>query len=480
MVALGEAVGLDPAAVATGLAGCASVPGADGADRGRPAVRGRRRLRPQPGLAPGRARPARAGRGGPWRRAHRGVRLGRRARHGQAPAHGPDRGRASPAGGRDRRGPARRGPRRDPRCHRARRRGGRQARDHDLLLIPDRASRHRGRASSAPGPATSCCSPARATSARSSVRTARAPWDERTVAEASPSASSGSAEHRCYPCRPWPRPRHARRPRTKPAPRDAGPRGRRAPRRAPTRPAEPGRPAIPISKRSARRCWRRSPSTTPTRTSDRVDAGVRPRRRGPRRPAARDRRAVRHPSDRLGPDPRRARRRPGRDPGRAPPRRPRGHRVQPDRRRGALRRRGRPARRRRHEALEVQHPQPRAAAGREHPQDAPGDGPGHPGRAHQARRPAPQHAHAVRPAVGQAAAHRPPDDGDLRAAGRAARHLADQVGARGPRVQGARAGAVPRARHAPRHPAQGAARPTSSARSPSFDPSSRRPASTPT
>jgi hypothetical protein len=98
-----------------------------------------------------------------------------------------------------------------------------------------------------------------------------------------------------------------------------------------------------------------------------------------------------------------------------------------------------------------------------------GDGGGRPGRAHQARRPAPQHAHAPAPAAREAAAHRPPDDGDLRAAGRAARHVADQVGARGPLVQVPRAGEVPPARrHARdrrardvrqqehRHPAQGA------------------------
>ena len=147
--------------------------------------------------------------------------------------------------------------------------------------------------------------------------------------------------------------------------------------------------------------------------------------------------------------------RPGRGHRGAAPRRPRGHRVQPGRRRGALRRRGRPPRRRRHQAVEVQHPQPRAAAGREHPQDVPGDGRGHPGRPHQARRPAPQHAHAGRAARREAAADRPRDDGDLRAAGGAARDLADQVGARGPRVQGARARALPRARQAPRHAAQG-------------------------
>ena len=65
----------------------------------------------------------------------------------------------------------------------------------------------------------------------------------------------------------------------------------------------------------------------------------------------------------------------------------------------------------------------------------------------------------------EAAAHRPPDDGDLRAARGAARDLADQVGARGPRLQGARARGVPRARPPARHPAQGPRERTSSARS---------------
>ena len=109
--------------------------------------------------------------------------------------------------------------------------------------------------------------------------------------------------------------------------------------------------------------------------------------------------AVRHPPDRRGPDPGRPRHRPGRGPGRAPPRRAGGHRVQPDRRRGALRAGGRPARRRRHQAVQVQHPSPRGAAGREHPEDVPGDGRGHPGRPDQAGRPAPQHAHAAAPAA---------------------------------------------------------------------------------
>ena len=74
-------------------------------------------------------------------------------------------------------------------------------------------------------------------------------------------------------------------------------------------------------------------------------------------------------------------------------------------------------------------------------------------------------------AAREAAAHRPPDDGDLRAARRAARDLADQVGARGPRLQGARARALPRAGQAPRHAAQGPRDATSSGRSPSSRPS---------
>ena len=42
--------------------------------------------------------------------------------------------------------------------------------------------------------------------------------------------------------------------------------------------------------------------------------------------------------------------------------------------------------------------------------------------------------HAPAPAAGEAATHRSRDDGDLRAAGASPRHLADQVGARGPRL----------------------------------------------
>ncbi len=83
---------------------------ADGADRRRAAVRGHRRLRPQPGLAPDGPRPARSAGRVARRRADRGLRVGRRARHGQAAGHGPDRRRARPDRGRHRRGPARRGP----------------------------------------------------------------------------------------------------------------------------------------------------------------------------------------------------------------------------------------------------------------------------------------------------------------------------------------------------------------------------------
>ena len=62
-----------------------------------------------------------------------------------------------------------------------------------------------------------------------------------------------------------------------------------------------------------------------------------------------------------------------------------------------LRRRGRPARRRRHQARQGQ--VRRLRAGRDHPQDDRRDVARHPGAGHQARRPAAQHAHAaLRPA----------------------------------------------------------------------------------
>ena len=80
----------------------------------------------------------------------------------------------------------------------------------------------------------------------------------------------------------------------------------------------------------------------------------------------------------------------------------------------------------------------------------------------------------------EAAAHRAPDDGDLRATGRATRHLADEVGARGPRLQGARTRTLPRARASCSTRAARVARRTSSAPSPSSARASRRPASPPT
>ena len=200
------------------------------------------------------------------------------------------------------------------------------------------------------------------------------------------------------------------RPKTTPVADRDGASSRRGPRRA---------PAVPVADGGDHRS--RGPANGPQGLDRRTPQRRRPRRgrprlrpggRGPRRPAAGDRGALRHPSDRQRPDPGRPRHRPGGDPGRAAARRPRGHRVQPDRRRGALRRRGRAARRRGDQAVALQHTQPRAAAGREHPEDAAGDGPGHPGRPHQARRPPAQHAHALRPAVGKAGPNRPPDHGE--------------------------------------------------------------------
>ncbi len=92
VVALGEGLGLDPAAVRAGLEGVDGRSRPDGADRPGPAVRGRRRLRALPGIPRDGARPAGAACRGEGRRARRRVRLGRRARHREAGADGPDRG----------------------------------------------------------------------------------------------------------------------------------------------------------------------------------------------------------------------------------------------------------------------------------------------------------------------------------------------------------------------------------------------------
>ena len=92
-----------------------------------------------------------------------------------APLMGRIAGRALPPRRGDRRGPPRRGPRRDHRRDRRaarRRRAGAEA----WTCSRSRTGARRSRPpSSARGPATSCCSPARATSRRSCTRTARCP-----------------------------------------------------------------------------------------------------------------------------------------------------------------------------------------------------------------------------------------------------------------------------------------------------------------
>jgi hypothetical protein len=145
--------------------------------------------------------------------------------------------------------------------------------------------------------------------------------------------------------------------------------------------APPARlPVMGTGRRSLRPPVRREllerwPSTSPGADAETVARADSPSL--PTRASASHRRALRDPSHRGGASPwpsgaRHDRHR------RAPARRARGHRVQPGGRRGALRSRGRAPRRRRHQAVQVQHPQPRAAAGREHPEDVPGHGRRHP------------------------------------------------------------------------------------------------------
>ena len=117
------------------------------------------------------------------------------------------------------------------------------------------------------------------------------------------------------------------------------------------------------------------------------------------------------------------------------------HAVRPDPR---LRRGGRAAGRRLHQARQGQ-VRGLGEVG-DHPQDGRGDVAGHPGAGDQARRPAAQHAHAALPAARQAAPDRLGDAGDLRSAGPPAGHERDQVGAGGPVLRGHAAEGVRRDR----------------------------------
>ena len=145
-----------------------------------------------------------------------------------------------------------------------------------------------------------------------------------------------------------------------------------------------------------------------------------------------------------------------------------------------LGRRRRHHRRRRHQARPPPVRLQGGAAGRDAAQDARGDGEGHPGPAHQARRPAPQHAHHRVAARVQAAAHRAGDARHLRAARAPARHRRHEVAARGHVVRGAPPAALRRDRADGRHPgarARGVPRRPSS---PSCGPGSTSCTSTPT
>ena len=150
-------------------------------------------------------------------------------------------------------------------------------------------------------------------------------------------------------------------------------------------------------------------------------------------PAPQERRPLHHPPARRDHDPRRA----GHDapdPVRGPAaRHGGGHGVHARGSPARLRRRDRRPGGRRDQARQGQ--VRRVRAGRDRAQDGRGDGPRHPGAGHQARRPAPQHAHAALPAPREAGAEGPRDAGDLRAARAPAGHEHHQVGARGPRVR---------------------------------------------
>ena len=83
----------------------------------------------------------------------------------------------------------------------------------------------------------------------------------------------------------------------------------------------------------------------------------------------------------------------------------RGLRLRARRAARGLRRRDRPARRRRHQARQGQ--VRRGVGRRDRPQDGHRDGPRHPGARHQARRPAAQHAHPAVDAARRSSRRRP-------------------------------------------------------------------------
>ncbi len=141
-------------------------------------------------------------------------------------------------------------------------------------------------------------------------------------------------------------------------------------------------------------------------------AGLRHRRAVPPRADAQERRPLHHPPARGHHDPGRHRHDRADPGGGAAARHGRGHAVHPGGAAPRLRRRGRPARRRRHQARqgEVR----RLRAGRDDPQDDRRDEQGHPGPGHQAGRPAAQHAHAALRQAGDPGAQVPRDARDLR------------------------------------------------------------------
>ena len=138
--------------------------------------------------------------------------------------------------------------------------------------------------------------------------------------------------------------------------------------------------------------------------------------------------------------------------GRPAARRGRGHRLRPDRDRGRVRPGRGGHRRRRHQAGPGPLRLPAGAAGGDHAQDAGRHGQGPPGPAHQAGRPAAQHADHRGHARVEAEAQRPGDPRHLRPAGPPLRHPGHQVAARGPGLRRPAPPALRRDRADGRHP----------------------------